>query len=280
MKHLNHLTNFVSLIAAILVTAPAWSFMKSSVKSHSSEVRSELIAQSKDVLTISPAIASGQQGNLPRLNLCQGSGLNLSFPIGEYIQKVWLDDPSRITVDFDASINSKQARSIHLRRINPLKFDNLPQTNTTLLTVVTNKNRYQFIIGYGKGTPQYYGVTIASVPHQSPTNNTQWVTRVRSGLRVAQAQGLISPEQGNTILISRVHLVLGLVSTGVPLDLATSQSGVSMAFMNRLEQMGQIQSLVKSDSSEVGDTSFEPWLDEESVNFGDSIEFSNPLLVD
>ena len=210
---------FVGLIAAILVTAPAWS---------------------RDVITISPAIAAGEQGNLPRLSVWEGSGLNISFSgIGETINKVWLDDPSRITLDFDTSLKSGQAQSIHLKRINPLDFENLPKTSSTLLTVVTNKNRYQFILTYGTGQPQYYAVNIA-VPTNNRTTalNLEWGQQIRRGLSKARNQGLIAPEQGNMVLVERVHRVLALVAAGKSVESASLLAGVSMPFIQRLEQMG------------------------------------------
>ncbi len=219
MKNLNHLTNFVSIIAAVLVAVPAFS---------------------GDVLAISEAIATGKQGNLPRLKLWEGAGLNIHWQrTGEFIEKVWLDDPSRITLDFDADINSGNAQSIHLRRINSIKFRNLPQTSTTLLTIITNKNRYQFVISYGQGNPDYYGVTITQA-QQSISTGLDWSTHVRQGLSQARELGLIAPDQGNQVLVERVEQVLSLVANGESVADAAFKTGVSLAFLNRLETMGQM----------------------------------------
>ncbi|MEL4897407.1 hypothetical protein [Crocosphaera sp. Alani8] len=206
-------------------------------------------AYSQDIRTIAPGIASGESGSLPRLQVWPGSGLNISFSkTGEYIQKVWLDDPSRITTDFDAPISSGNAQSIHLKRINTLKFENLPTSPSTLLTVITNKNRYQFVLTYGKGNPQYYGVTVAQ-PKPSPTTRNipgrlggaDTITSLRMGMLKALNEGLISPNQGNMVLVTRVNNVLRLVSTGRTLDEAAGLSGVSPQFLARLSSMGQTE---------------------------------------
>lgn len=210
----------LAIMSSFLIVTPVWS---------------------QDVINIAPAIATGEQGSLPRLQLWEGSGLNISFSsTGETLSKVWLDDPSRITLDFDAPIDSGQAKAIHLRRINQLDFENLPKTSSTLLTVVTNKNRYQFILTYGTGNPEYYGVNIAqpSATLASSSLNLEWEQRIKRGLQKAKKQGLITREQGNMVLAERVNRVLTLVTTGKSLDEAASVAGVSLPFLQRLEEMG------------------------------------------
>ena len=212
----------ISIVLAVLVTTPAYS---------------------QDIRTISPGRASGEQGALPRLQLWPGSGLNISFSkTGEYIQKVWLDDPSRITADFDAPINTGNAQSIHLKRINPLKFENLPTSPSTLLTVITNQNRYQFVLSYGKGSPQYYGVTIAQPVRRTVTEGgSDLPSSLRMGLEKALSEGLISPNQGNMILVTRVNQAISLVAEGRTLNEAAALSGVSPQFLTRLQTMGQTE---------------------------------------
>lgn len=128
--------------------------------------------------------ANSIRTTVPTLNLWQDGGLNINFiPTGETVKKVWLDDISRIAVDFDGQLCSATelegcetagASVIHLRRIAPINFPGMFKTNTTLLSVVTekdgNKQLYQFRIAYGTGTPQYHGVAI--VPDFAPVQPT------------------------------------------------------------------------------------------------------------
>jgi hypothetical protein len=96
-------------------------------------------------------IAAGvNAAELTPIALYSGHGTTLNFrAANEKVQRVWLDDPSQVTVDFD-DVNCRSqdqpcaAQVIHLRRIKRLKFDDLPTTSSTSLTVVTDKGIHQF----------------------------------------------------------------------------------------------------------------------------------------
>jgi hypothetical protein len=100
-------------------------------------------------------IAAGvNAAELTPIALYSGHGTTLNFRVAnEKVQRVWLDDPSQVTVDFD-DVNCRSqdqpcaAQVIHLRRIKRLKFDDLPTTSTTLLTVVTDKSIHQFQLSF------------------------------------------------------------------------------------------------------------------------------------
>lgn len=127
------------------------------------------------VRTIPMREARGEAGQIPILIIWEETGLNINFiPTGEVVKKVCLDDPSRLGVDFDGTLCLTEAENcsdtgatvIHLRRINPIKFPQLPKTQATLLSVVTQgedgaKNLYQFHVAYGRGKAQYVSVNIA-----------------------------------------------------------------------------------------------------------------------
>ncbi|HAG84542.1 MAG TPA: hypothetical protein DCL61_26165 [Cyanobacteria bacterium UBA12227] len=69
----------------------------------------------------------------------------ISFiPVGETVQKIWLDDPSFLTVDVDGCLkelnedcDKQVATLIHLRRINQIDIPHIPHTGRTMMTVVT-----------------------------------------------------------------------------------------------------------------------------------------------
>lgn len=192
-----------------------------------------------DILTFSPAHLTGEQGSLPRLTLWRGSGLNVNLcPLGSSIEKVWLDDPSKITVDFNAPPGSGRSCIVHLRRINPIDFSVLPATSKTLFTVVTADRRYQFVLQYGEGEPHYYGVTVAETS-QKEVLPLSWEREVRAGLQAAQSLGLISVEQGNQVLVRRVERVLSAIARGQSLSQAAAIGGVSLDFLEKLAQMGR-----------------------------------------
>ncbi|WP_225895597.1 hypothetical protein [Dendronalium phyllosphericum] len=100
------------------------------------------------VRTIKQSQASGTTAKLQTINVWNGHGVAISFyEIGETIKKVWLDDPSQILLDTDGCLEGLDqncpnpgAGLIHLRRIKRVNIPGLPQTSTTLLTVITQSS--------------------------------------------------------------------------------------------------------------------------------------------
>jgi S-adenosylmethionine synthetase len=117
-------------------------------------------------------IAAGvNAAELTPISLYSGHGTTLNFrAVNEKVQRVWLDDPSQVTVDFD-DVNCRTqeqtcaAQVIHLRQIKRLKFDDLPTTSSTSLTVVTDKSIHQFQLSFPvSGKPKSTIVNIAPDP--------------------------------------------------------------------------------------------------------------------
>ena len=189
---------------------------------------------------VSSRTASGV-GTIPTVKVFPGSGVNISFiATGERIQKVWLDDPSFLSVDFDSALPG--AFLIHLRRINYIHFEQIPSGNSTLLTVITEgrsgKKQYLFNITYGQGEPDYVALNI--VPDKQEKQASVFLEQqIRQGLTVAQSRGLISQKNNNLNLISRVESFLEQLKAGNPLEEAAANSGISMALVNKLSSLGR-----------------------------------------
>lgn len=133
--------------------------------------------------------AQGLGGVVPTIKVWYQQGTNLSFiQTGEIIRKVWLNDPSQVTLDFDGPMcmqfgqenpsnvgdcENSAASVIHLRRIKKLDIPGLVTTDNTLLTVVTqgaNKNKlYTFRILYEDGFPEYHTLAIYPDPNGNDT---------------------------------------------------------------------------------------------------------------
>lgn len=161
------------------------------------------------VRTIPMREARGEAGQIPTLTIWEETGLNINFiPTGEVVKKVWLDDPSRLGVDFDGTLCLTEAENcsdtgatvIHLRRINPIKFPQLPKTQATLLSVVTQgedgaKNLYQFHVTYGKGKPQYVSVNITPATNFPLSQQLQKPSTAQAVVTKTQFQGkpVVSP---------------------------------------------------------------------------------------
>ncbi|MBD1822950.1 hypothetical protein H6F51_10670 [Cyanobacteria bacterium FACHB-DQ100] len=195
------------------------------------------------------AISTTRQSSLTTIELHAGHGVSLDFrPTRETIRKAWLDDPSQVTLDFDDAIcqnanrqNSCTASVIHLRRIQRLKFPNLPATATTLLTVMSDRNLYTFRLTFpNSGSPRYSAIAI----QPNRITSTSVATRIRGssgaelieqGLQVAAARRLISRRDA---LWNRLESLITLVRNGVQVADAARQVGVSQQLIARLVEMG------------------------------------------
>lgn len=134
--------------------------------------------------------AQGLGGVTPTLPVSYQQGTNLSFiQAGETIKKVWLNDPSQVTIDFDGPMcmqfgqernmstgdcKNSAANVIQLRRIAKLNIPGLPSTDNTLLTVITEgqgkTKLYTFRLTYQKTAPDFHTLAIyADPPSASPT---------------------------------------------------------------------------------------------------------------
>ncbi|MBD2294065.1 hypothetical protein H6G06_11315 [Anabaena sphaerica FACHB-251] len=134
--------------------------------------------------------AQGLSGVVPNIDVSYQQGTNLSFiPAGETIKKVWLNDPSQVTMDFDGPMcmqfgqepklsagdcKNSAANVIQLRRIERLKIPGLPKMDNTLLTVITEgqgkKKLYTFRIFYKDTAPGYHTLAIYPDSSSNQTN--------------------------------------------------------------------------------------------------------------
>ncbi|MBD2417050.1 hypothetical protein H6G54_04840 [Anabaena cylindrica FACHB-243] len=132
--------------------------------------------------------AQGLGGVIPTIDVSYQQGTNLSFlPAGETIKKVWLNDPSQVTMDFDGAMcmqfgqernlssgdcKNSAANVIQLRRIERIKIPGLSKMENTLLTVITEgqgeTKLYTFRILYQDAAPGYH--TLAIYPDSSAAN--------------------------------------------------------------------------------------------------------------
>jgi hypothetical protein len=151
------------LKSSILGLAAIWAFAMPTASCASPLIRKQL----------SIADASGQNGVNSVVSLSPMQSLAISFiKTGEVVRKVWLGNPAKVVIDYDASLCKDTAREtscgasvIYLRQLaQPLDLDmNLPSSakgDLTSLTVITtgsggNKNLYQFQLVLGESTPPY-----------------------------------------------------------------------------------------------------------------------------
>lgn len=104
-------------------------------------------------------------GKAPRINVCgEGGGFNLSMlDMPGLIAGGWLDDKSRVSIDFDSDINSSPAKIVHLKRIDQIDFPGQPATDTTLLSIHTTTGKLlRFEIGYTCPNNYDTGIVVSS----------------------------------------------------------------------------------------------------------------------
>jgi len=178
------------------------------------------------------------------IELAPGYGVNISFiPTGEVIEKVWLDNPSFVTLDVDGCLSGlgegdcerNEATVVHLRRIERLEIPGLLPTDSTLLTVVTRsptgRQFYLFQVAPAQ-SPNHLVIEFAP-PSVKP--DLILIEAISRGVQRALTENLLSdgsPLQG------RLENFINLLRSGVELSTAAREAGISMALVERLQAMG------------------------------------------
>lgn len=227
------------------------------------------------VIPINPPVVHGadmvqtvpaHNGTTKQLNpipvpLAPGSGVSINFaPSGEIIQKVWLDNPSFITLDANGCLaglpssngncQAQDSSLIYLRRIEDLSIPGLPKTNQSLLTVVTEfqgkTNVYLFRVTKANTPSKLVFEVVANRPRNGhlnqlftkPSTEPLVITtaRITNGFKRAIANKLLEKE-GN--LSQQINEFIGYLESGLSKAEAAQKVGVSQAVINKLEALGR-----------------------------------------
>lgn len=124
-------------------------------------------------------LASACRGDVPVV-VHSGMGAAIDFTqTGHVVQRAWLGDPSKVTLDTDRPM--EQGSSVlFLRRIQGLDFSGLPATSTTVLTTILvgpgGSQVCQFPVSYSSGETTYTslrllptGSTTATAERERPS---------------------------------------------------------------------------------------------------------------
>ena len=186
--------------------------------------------------------------------------VNISFiKSGETIQKVWLDDPSRIVIDFDGCLvntatenNStcqmNGARFIHVRQLRseielPVEMST-GDGNYSLMTILTDSGKvYQIQLVLGSGRPPYSLVEINPAPPPAPAQmvslsqeyQREILGQLSRGLAVAEAQGLIDQ---TSAAYTSLRQMIALMQSGTAFADAQKQSNTPTTLISRLRGLG------------------------------------------
>ena len=90
------------------------------------------------ILTVNVSEARGLNSKAINIEVWNGRATAVDFSgVNERITQIFLADPTHFTYATDTPLDSGQATTVFLRKIQPLKFPNLTTTNITNLFVKT-----------------------------------------------------------------------------------------------------------------------------------------------
>jgi hypothetical protein len=134
-----------------------------------------------------------------QLQIAPGRMTTIQFQSDEIMTAVIIADPSRLVYTASAELGSPQAKSLFLRRIEPLDFPGATTTWVTNLMVQTvdpagQQRLYNFDITPVSEAPQFVGVTIVPAiagqqTLQIANNRTASIRDIEEGLQVAIRKG-------------------------------------------------------------------------------------------
>jgi len=181
----------------------------------------------------------------PTIEIAPGQGLTITFlPSRRVIEKIWLDNPSWLTLDVDGCLQGlgvekcelAGATSVHLRRIQPIQFPGLPQKDTSMLTVISRgmDGQYQISAFTIVAATGIQPLIVEVVPSTVSMAAHVDVTKVRQGRDIAISKGLI--HEGDR-LDQKIQRFLTLSQTQ-SVNSAIEQAGISLALVGRLVELG------------------------------------------
>ena len=218
-----------------------------------------------------------ENGNYPKLVVWNGSGLTLNFTElkNESVKSIWLDDPSKLVVDYAGELCSSPCRGgvsvVHLKRVTGLNFDNLPATSTTTLTVVTvspaGEKIYKFILSYGGGSPKYLAVNLTPSVPQTPLPSlfarpiapavqsalqvaeinkkvdNERIDLLKKGLQVAKEK--LKPTENNNLLFDRFDIFISQLESGYQEEEARQKNAISSKAVDLVVNFAEEQLLAE-----------------------------------
>ncbi|NJM75584.1 MAG: hypothetical protein HC852_07165 [Acaryochloridaceae cyanobacterium RU_4_10] len=180
----------------------------------------------------SVSIEDALDGRVPIVVAVEGGGVNIDFSeTGETVQKVTLDDTSKVLVDFD--------KSLPIVRLfcGNVGSKDVPSARTTQLSVTTKGtdgdfHLYIFPVTTSSKPATFTKFLIGGASRKRGANN---IATAATGAKVAeQNKTLVDPK-----LKARVAHYVQLRSSGMSDRKAAKRAKISMALAKRLDDLGQ-----------------------------------------
>ncbi len=220
------------------------------------------------VLSVGQQTAQGtHETGIYTIRLGTSQGVNLSFlAVNETIQRVWLNDPSRVVLDFDGCLpgalvggqrqsceGTAGASIVHIRQLQQrIDFPAQVVSGTgrqTLMTIVTvgvggDRKIYQFRLVFQSGTPPHslvqvvpaVAITSNQINQVSPQYQQAILDQLSRGLAYAEANQLV---QVNSDQHRRLKYLVTLMQQGTPYSAAIQQAQVPGTVVDRIRGYSQ-----------------------------------------
>jgi hypothetical protein len=192
-----------------------------------------------------------------KLQVAPGRMTTIQFQSDEIMTAVVIADPSRMVYTTSAELGSPQAKSLFLRRIEPLDFPGATTTWVTNLMVQTvdpsgQQRLYNFDITPVSETPRFVGVTIVPAIAGRQTlrlanNRTASIGDIEEGLQAAIRKGYTT--EADPIVAGVRQMVAIARSENVTLADAALRANVPWAIVVELAAIAFDQRLAPNNSS-------------------------------
>jgi hypothetical protein len=197
---------------------------------------------------------AAQDGNVPIAVFVEGGGVLLDFsPTGELIQKISLDDPSRVVVDHclvTKSCGNRPSPIIRLFCSAGIAFKDIPSAKVTMLSVETidresEYHSYIFPLTTGAGRSTISKILVGDeegAPTSRPFNGgtlTRSIPATPSAIALGAKVAASESQLVDPLLKGRVRQYLQLTNGGMSSKRAARKAGISMALVARLDSLGQ-----------------------------------------
>lgn len=196
----------------------------------------------------------------------------------EIIEHILLADPSKSVYTTDAPLGSGRTRVIYLRPIQPLNFPGSTKTYITNLQVTTvdsqrQTRNYVFNIVPSKANNNYIGIRITNNPLLQPITvlgRQVSADDLENGLEIAIQNGFTP---ANDPITGKVHNLIELIRSGVPIRSAAESSQVSIPVITALARISyQVKPLRPSRQSQ---TPLSPMIKRIPTSYESSLQISS-----
>ncbi|MFK8185204.1 MAG: hypothetical protein AB8B99_17670 [Phormidesmis sp.] len=198
-------------------------------------------------------LQSACRGNVP-IVIHAGMGATIDFTqTGRVVQRAWLGDPSKLTLDTDRPM-AEGSNVLFLRRIEDLDFDGLPSTGNTVLTTVLISSAgaevCQFPLFYSSDQPTFTSLRLLpdeSAPtlnEAAPIERNVSIARLRqSSVNLDQvAAGInlnaLTLGEHNQVVI-RIREFISRAKTGENQQSVAQEMAIEWALILELRRQGQ-----------------------------------------